>query len=646
METQDASGLNREPFALGDYQIDARENQISGPGGRITVEPKIMAVLVILADHEGELVTRQEFLDTVWAKEFGGDESLTRAISQLRKVLKDGRGTHAIIETVPRRGYRLVAPMGSIKPGKPMSARSWVQLLTLLLLAVLSAALWITRTSVPDTEPVELAPVIAVLPFDSQSTLEKDVFLAEGLADEILSALTRSRAVFTIGGNSSFQFRGERKKELQEMVEKLGVTHILDGAVRRTDTSVRVGVHLVNALDGLTTWSEVVERPESEVYGIPNQVASAVLTALGKPSDVPEVPRPAGKPMAFAYALYLQGRAVLREADSTALKRAILYLEEAIAQDPGLAEAWALLALSRLHFMLTSPGQAQSGYRNRDPENRLSAARHEARQALTLDPDSIDAQVALNIIDYRARLIPLPEAEQLFRQVVDSAPYHPDANMRMGMLLNEVGRLEDALNYLGNSAATDPLALQCVGLYLQALQFTGRDEKARQLLDSGQTPWFPYSYVRLEHALTEENFTDAEQWLELVGQLPYFSSHGAAMLLPEVPQDPKRLMSLLTRVVQLAQTGQPASDENLPAEFIAAADDGLIPVVAPVGVGPVVSGHQRHTRRLIAVGHRNARVRARGDGRRHARCTRRLHDLCGGHADGDRQQQLWLHRQR
>ncbi len=159
------------------------------------------------------------------------------------------------------------------------------------------------------------------------------------------------------------------------MVDRLGVTHILDGSVRRTDTSIRVGVHLVDALDGLTTWSEVVERPESEVYGISTHVASAVLAALGKPPDVPEIRRPGGKPVASAYALYLQGRALLRESDGTALERAIVYLEQAIAQDPDLAEAWALLALSRLYIMLASPGQAQSGYRNRDPEDRLYAAR-------------------------------------------------------------------------------------------------------------------------------------------------------------------------------------------------------------------------------------------------------------------------------
>lgn len=576
MEAKDSSDLNRDPFALGEFQIDARENTISGPGGRITIEPKIMAVLVILADHEGALVTRQEFLDTVWEKEFGGDESLTRAISQLRKVLKDGRGTNAIIETVPRRGYRLVAPRAGANSRKSMSVRSWLAVMVLLVLGVLLASFWLARAPGPDADNDTLEPVIAVLPFDSQSTQENDVFLAEGLADEILSVLTRSRAVSTIGGNSSFQFRGERKKELQEMVDKLGVTHILDGAVRRTDSSVRVGVHLIDALTGLTAWSEVVERPESEVYGLPPQIASSVLAALGKPRDIPEMPRPAGTPVASAYALYLQSRALVREPDSTALERAIVYLEEAIAQDPGLAEAWALLALSRLNIMLASPSQAQSGYRNRDPEARLSAARREARQALALDPDATDAQVALMIIDYRARLLPLQEAERRFRQVVDSAPDHAEANMRMGMLLNEVGRLEDSAVYLGRAAAMDPLALQGVGLYLQSLQHIGRDEEAMALIESGRCPWLPYSYVRLEHDLVKGNIEDAEQWVELAGQLPYFMPHGVGKLLPDNPQDPERLMNLLTRLVEMAEKGEPSSDESLPAEFIEAADDGLI----------------------------------------------------------------------
>ncbi len=98
------STQSMEAFSLGEFQIDRKRRTIKGPSGEITVEPKVMAVLMMLTERPGEVITRQEFIESIWAREYGGDESLTRAVSRLRKVFRDTRSPIPQIETVPKTG--------------------------------------------------------------------------------------------------------------------------------------------------------------------------------------------------------------------------------------------------------------------------------------------------------------------------------------------------------------------------------------------------------------------------------------------------------------------------------------------------------------------------------------------------------------
>jgi TolB-like protein/DNA-binding winged helix-turn-helix (wHTH) protein len=573
MERKRPSGM-KDPFELGDLRVDPSRNLLVGPTGKTTLEPKVMAVLVRLAEYPGRVVERRGFTDDIWANEYGGDESLTRAVSLLRKALAGTGAQRVVIETVPRKGYRLVSrsPRGT----PPSTAGGWQRLAGVGVLAVLLVALgwWWSRNSGETPRPAAPGePVIAVLPFDSQTAIERDRFLAEGLADEILSALTRSRDVAVIAGNSSFRIRGEAKKDLDQLVRQLQVTHVVDGSVRRTDEGLRVGVHLVDAETGLVTWSNVLSRPEAKAYTIPPIVSAEVLAALGRPETSPTVDE--WSPDPDAYALLLEARAQMR-ADPGQLDRIIPLLEEVVVREPQLAEAWAHLAIARLNIIMVRPGRRNTGYRNRDPEQRLSKVRSEAHRALALDSDSPEARLALAVVDYRARLLPLDEAERRFRDVVDKAPNHSNSNQRLGMLLIDLGRYREAVHYLRRAYELDPLSMQPASLYFQFAKQIGDHAEADRLLGTGNYPWWQGSFTQLEWFLIGGAHDRARGWLADAREAGYLWAHGAASAPVPGYEGAGRLHDTLERLLVVAESGDPGSDPRLPADLVQLAEDGAL----------------------------------------------------------------------
>lgn len=580
-----ATDVYQQPFCLGDFQVHPGINQIDGPAGKVSVEPKVMAVMLKLAARAGELVTREEFLDTIWSSEYGGDESLTRAVSLLRKALDDSRGGHAIIETVPRRGYRLLTnpvPGGRRSRPRPENPGAYRWVAGLVVTATLVAGvfliqqIWSAREeALPSISASKATPVIAVLPFDSHSPEQDDRYLAQGLADETLSALTRDNTVSVIAGNSSFQFKGEEKADLARISDELQASHIVDGSVRRSTTGIRISVHLVDTGTGLTVWSEVFEREEPQLASLPGIVSSSVLASLGKNTQA-AAGSMARVPNATAYRHYLKAQGLLRELTMPAVQQSIGLLEEAVRLDPELAQAWAKLSLARLYVMTIDPGRETSGFRNRDPAHRLSSARNDARRALAIDDSLIEARLAQVIIDYRSRVLTLNMAEQGLRSLLELDPDHPEVNMRNGMMMIELGRFKESIAMFEQSVRLDPLSSQSGGLYIQALQHAGRLAEAEQSIVSGICPGYPVNFIRLERALVTEDYTEARNWLEDITHFASFGPHGAVFQVGQSGLREEPLYDLLTRLVTMAENGAPGSDPGLSQELMNAADEGQI----------------------------------------------------------------------
>jgi len=589
-------------FRFGIYVLDLERGVLLREGDEITLRRQSFDVLVYLVRNCGRLVTREELLRDIWTDKVVTDASITQCLVDIRAAIDDH--DHEKIRTLTGRGYRFEVPVeeersaavdGAEDVDDDGQARSLSKSLRIfpvfLALAVVFLSIaWFLAERNQDSDrgghPAQAgaadtrahANVVAVLPFDSLSPVEEDTFLAEGLADEILSSLAGQRTVSVIGGASSFQFRGGSKKDLPRLIDQLGVTHIVDGNIRRSESGFRVSVHLTDVQTGLVAWSETYTRSDSDIYTIPAATAYAVLGALGK-TPAANGEKPQGAPDPEAYRAYLRARALLRDpllSNTSNLQRAITMLENAVEGDPGLAEAWAMLALTRLNIAVVQPSREATGFRNRDSETRLAAARKEAENALALDPSAVDALLALAIIDYRARLIPLAEAEMRFRAVLDIRPENPDVNVRMGMMLLELGHVREASVHFARAVRLDPLNVTTYGFYLPSLLNTGRPEEARRIIESGRAPWYAGSFQQLEQALVAGQVDEARGWLESARTYPGYGSHGIKTIPDSDPAAKERLDGLFERLVKVGERGDAATDTSLPANFIAAADDGLI----------------------------------------------------------------------
>lgn len=356
----------RSSFALGGVRVEPDRNTLFGAGAPVRIEPKVMDVLVALAEAGGDVVSREALIARVWALDFGGDESVSRAISLLRKALKEaGLGDDAI-ETVSKRGYRLsiaearaaavrpaeeAAPAGADTAAatKPRRSLAFSAALAFLLIAGVALSAYLHRGG---ARPGGKAPpVVAVLPFDDLSPGGDYAWFAEGLADELIDNLARVPGVEVIGRTSSFRF-GHTKLDAGTIGDRLGARYLIEGGVRRDGENLRISAMMIDTQDQMTVWSETFDRRNEDVFAVQTELAQAIVGALnirmsaGKPSQL------IGTKNTLAFDAALMGRAYLRAEGAENILRASDQFRRAVALDPNYMDAWfgLLAALSVYDF--------------------------------------------------------------------------------------------------------------------------------------------------------------------------------------------------------------------------------------------------------------------------------------------------------
>jgi TolB-like protein len=541
-----------------------------------------MAVLQLLVANAGEVVTRQQFMESIWATEYGGDESLTRAVSHLRKMFGDRHDQEPYIETVPKTGYRLVCPDHSSMTSRQRRRPSGLIVLALVSLVVIISVFAFYRFESssgeePNTPAASTSIMLAVLPFDIQGGTSKDEPLAFSVADEILSALSENPSIAVIAGNSSFQFRGERKKDLAALGRQLNVNYVIDGSLRRSPQGLRIGVHLIDAKSELVEWSDVVTRPEDEIYTIPEEVAAAVQVALG--TEPVERHKRQAAPDPAAYEAYLYAKYLLRQPWGNNLDTAIEELERSVTLDPSLSEAWSTLAMTRVEQGFSD------GPNKPDPESdiwseRIRTARQDAETALAIDPESVEATLALALIDYREQEASLAETDDRLRSLLARAPNHSKLNFRMGMFLGGVGQFHAAVRHLGRALALDPLTVLNAALYADQLLCSGRmDDALAFIRAAGLYERYQRTYTGLIMNLLAENYEMARDSFTILGPNDVFIVDGVV----EIPSikvessNTKRLGRLMARLIDASEKEDSSLDASLASDLIEAADEGLIP---------------------------------------------------------------------
>jgi serine/threonine protein kinase len=332
----------------------------------------------------------------------------------------------------------------------PRSRKVTIAVATAVAVLAIAAGAWLAgsrKRSAPSLRSSGTAS-IAVMPFLNLSSDKDQEYFSDGLAEELLNNLTRIQGLRVAARTSSFQFKG-KNEDLRTVGEKLNVSSILEGSVRKENNKVRIAAQLINASDGFHMWSEVYERDLKDVFAVQEDIARSVanslqVTLLGADPAAPF----AGSRNLEAYNAYLQGRYFFERRDKESLEKALGYYEQAISLDSSYALAWAQIALLRAN-------QADRGYL--PAKEGYEKARAAAEKALALDPNLAEANAAFGWIkatddwDWAG-------ADACYQRALDLEPGNALVIRSAGGLAASLGRLDEALALHRRAVELDPLS--------------------------------------------------------------------------------------------------------------------------------------------------------------------------------------------
>ena len=429
-------------FQVGPWLVKPSLNVISQNSTTVRLEPKVMEVLVCLARHAGAPLPKETLLQSVWPATFVSEDVLKRCISELRRVFEDNAREPRVIETIPKRGYRLVAPTDAVAPG-----------------ALNIPAARVARDS------------IAVLPFVNMSAETENEFFADGITEEIINALAQIENLRVVARSSVFLFKGKHI-DARVVGERLSVRTVLEGSVRRAGNHLRITAQLVNAVDGYDLWSERYDREMKDVFEIQDEIAHSIAqrleVAFAGAGQEPLVR--AGTKNLEAYQLYIKGRALL-DRRGAMISQALQCLEQAVAIDPEYALAWA--AIADVYTLLGFYGFAH-------PEASRCKWQQASRRALAVDASLAEAHSAsaFGNLMYDWNNV---EAEREFLRALELNPRYVQAREWYAMFyLGRSGRLTEAVGHAKLALEADPLSCYANSILGLIYGLAGRHADAMQ----------------------------------------------------------------------------------------------------------------------------------------------------------------------
>ena len=379
-------------YRFGVFELHTGSGELERQGRRVRLQEQPLRILKRLLRSPGEIVTREALQRELWPDDtfVDFDLGINKAVRKLRAALGDSADNPRFIETLPKRGYRFIAPVEVDAPStdvevtksEPPPSRGGgrsIVAAALLAIVVLATVRVATR---PSAERLSgEATRLAVLPFRHLGPESDDQYFTDGLTEEVTTQLGRLRTnELRVIAPSSVEPYRDPSKPIQEIGEELGVDFVLLGSVRRRADRLRVTARLVRSRDALPLWSESFDDEVGNVFEIQGAVARGVTEAFSLSLRAPAASAP--PPSMAAYDAYLRGLYAQRPFTVSALREAAEAFELAVALEPSFAPAHA--ALSQAYWVL---GQPLLGMPYRAAMER---AKEEAREAIALD-ETLDA---------------------------------------------------------------------------------------------------------------------------------------------------------------------------------------------------------------------------------------------------------------
>ena len=412
-----------EEVRFGRFRLDLRRRLLLHDDGPVELGGRALDVLCLLASARGVIVSKEELMTRLWPGRTVEENNLHVHVSALRKALDERGGGDSYVVTVPGRGYRL-AHMSSSKPAG-LSA---------------SAA---QHMSLPDK------PSIAVLPFANLSADPEQEYFADGMVEEILTALSQIRWLFVIARNSSFTYK-DQAVDVKQVGKELGVLYVLEGSVRKAGNRVRITAQLLDAASGAHLWADRFDGTLEDVFELQDNVASSVAGVIEPTLEAAEHRRSIQRPTndLTAYDLYLQAHTHAQSWEREKTLRALDLLGEALKRDAQFGLALAQAAF--LHETLDVNGWSEDPQRNRQQGLDL------ARRALQASPDNpIVLGAAAHVLGYYEPDI--DPAIILIERALDLNPNYATGWVRSGWLRLLAGQTDLAIAHFEKSLRLNPL---------------------------------------------------------------------------------------------------------------------------------------------------------------------------------------------
>jgi TolB-like protein/DNA-binding winged helix-turn-helix (wHTH) protein/Tfp pilus assembly protein PilF len=474
-------------FELEGLRVMPPTGEVAGPGGEVKLEPKVMAVLVLMAENAGRVMLRDDLVARIWPHAVVTDDALTRCFYELRRQLAHAGGSEGyreLIETLPKRGYRLKAAVRPadlaampVEPPKSTARRGWLFLAATAagLVAVgVAAYYWKAqdRTGVPNAAPTY---AVAVMPFLDMSASKDQRYLADGVTEEILNHLAQAPNLRVISRTSTFSLRNANL-DIPQIGDRLSVDYVLEGSVRRSGAQLRITAQLIDVATNSHIWSQTYDRTLDDLFAMEDEIAASVAREL-KVELASDVWKDAAPVNADAYERYLQAQFHYHRRSEGDIQRAIDYYEESVEIAPELARAWAALAGA---YSLAI-GEI---YGNSNPALREMQGRA-ARKAVELDPHLAVAQARLAQYYYHVQ-----QHDRGDEHMRIAASLDPDDPLVLGFAATDAlwkGDLSTALDLWRKAVAQDPLSPTVRGNLAYFLYLGGQLEESlaefRRVLD-------------------------------------------------------------------------------------------------------------------------------------------------------------------
>ncbi len=468
LEDDEVTRSRHHLACFGRFELDLATGELRRDGRLRRLPPQPARLLCHLVTRAGHLVTRDELRQLLWeGRAVEADQGLNACMLQIRRALGDRARNPLFVRTLPRQGYCFIAPVtvaeapetsvpsssSASAPSRPharLDVSVWLLVLSLLAIGVVVAVVMDSSRDgsatpqevigLPDEEP----PRVVVLPFRSLGDQDRDRYFAEGLTEEITTALARERALAVIAPDSA-RVSAEQGATLGDLAEWLQVDYVLEGTARREGGRYRVSARLSDARAETLVWSRSYDRRNIELLDVQAELARTVVTSLVTHEIAAQSSAESrgglSKEPSDAQESFLIGRHLLRHGRPDQLSLAIDYLEAAVEKEPRMAGAQLALAAGR----------------HRAGDSDAATYRRAVLDALDLDPELASAHLALGRLELYSDW-DFDGAERSYRMALRHEPSYAQGHHALAMLMAIVGRSDEAIEHIERARSLDPVS--------------------------------------------------------------------------------------------------------------------------------------------------------------------------------------------